>query len=66
VPASPSLPRIKELRNHQNELQRLKDDLIGRMESDKPAQVDKIEIMSCVSDLGKIHNQGSFTQKKPF
>ena len=49
-------PRIKELRNHQNELQRLRDNLIERMESDEPAQIDKNEMMSYVNELEQILN----------
>ena len=47
-------PCIKELRNHQNELQRLRDNLIERMESDESAQIDKNEMMSYVNELEQI------------
>jgi DNA invertase Pin-like site-specific DNA recombinase len=59
-------PRIKELREHQHELQKQRDELIGKIESKTPKTLDSDAIVAYAKELAYILSESSFLQRKTF
>ena len=59
-------PRIKELRASQHELQQQRDNLLSRIESDEPEEVDPKEVLDYVNELEQVLGEKSFLQQKTF
>ncbi len=53
-------PRIKELRAYQHELQQQRDNLLSRIESSNPEELDANEVISYVNELEQILGEASF------
>jgi site-specific DNA recombinase len=59
-------PRIKELRASQHELQQQRDNLINRIESNEPEELDPNDVMGYVNELEEVLGEKSFLQQKTF
>jgi chromosome segregation ATPase len=59
-------PRIKELRAQQNELQQQRNNLLSKIKSGNPEQLETNEVMSYVVEMEQVLSEASFLQQKSF